>query len=60
MIWVKHRLKDERLLITEYTNSEENGPLVKIGNGYYGLGILYLAYVFLDGSPCGVENWMKK
>ncbi len=36
-------------LITGFISSENNGELVRIGNGYN-------EYDFLDGSPCGVKE----
>lgn len=56
LIWVKQKDKDERYLITGFVKSEQSGQLVKIGNGYFGLGVLFEHYEFLDGSPCGVEK----
>lgn len=58
LIWVKPRKKgnNERYLITEYIDNEENGQLVKIGDKYYGLCLLFAGFKFLDGSPCGVEK----
>lgn len=37
-------------------NNEGNGQLVKIGDKYYGLKVLFDSFEFLDGSPCGVEK----
>lgn len=56
LIWVKQKDKDERYLITGFVKSEQSGQVVKIGNGYFGLGVLFEHYEFLDGSPCGVEK----
>lgn len=56
LIWVKQKDKDERYLITGFVKSEQSGQVVKIGNAYYGLGVFFDHYKFLDGSPCGVEK----
>lgn len=56
LIWVKTKDKDERYLITGFVKSEQSGQLVKIVNAYYGLGVFFDHYEFLDGSPCGVEK----
>ena len=56
LIWVQRKDKNEKFLITGFTSTEENGELVKIGRGYYGLGVLFDHYTFLDGSPCGVKE----
>lgn len=56
LIWVKQKDKDERYLITGFVKSEQSGQLIKIGNSYYGLGVFFDHYEFLDGSPCGVEK----
>lgn len=57
LIWVKPSTKgnNERYLITGYIDNEENGQLVKIGDKYYGLCVLFENFQFLDGSPCGVK-----
>lgn len=56
LIWVKTKDKDERYLITGFVKSEQSGQVVKIGNAYYGLGVFFDHYEFLDGSPCGVKK----
>jgi hypothetical protein len=56
LIWVKLKGKNDRGLITGYIDNEGNGQLVKIGDKYYGLGVLFEDFQFLDGSPCGVEK----
>lgn len=58
LIWVKPSKKgnNERYLITRYIDNEENGQLVKIGDKYYGLCVLFAGFQFLDGSTCGVEK----
>lgn len=55
LIWVKPKSKNEKHLITGFTYSVENGQLVKIDNAYFGLGVLFRDYEFLDNSPCGVK-----
>ena len=57
LIWVKSSEKgnNDRYLINGYIDNEENGQLVKIGDKYYGLCVLFAAFKFLDGSPCGVK-----
>jgi hypothetical protein len=55
LIWVKLKGKNDRYLITGYIDNEENGELVKIGDKYYGLCVLFAGFQFLDGSPCGVK-----
>ena len=56
LVWVQRKDKNEKFLITGFTSTEENGELVKIGRGYYGLGVLFDHYTFLNGSPCGVQE----
>ena len=60
LIWVKLKSSiksnNDRGLITGYIDNEGNGQLVKIGDKYYGLGVLFEHYEFLNGSPCGVEK----
>lgn len=56
LIWVRQKIKNERYLITGFVKSEQSGVCVKIGNAYYGLGVFFDHYEFLDGSPCGVEQ----
>lgn len=60
LIWVKLKSSiksnNDRGLITGYIDNEGNGQLVKIGDKYYGLKVLFDSFEFLDGSPCGVEK----
>jgi hypothetical protein len=60
LIWVKLKSSiksnNDRGLITGYIDNEGNGQLVKIGDKYYGLCVLFEDFQFIDGSPCGVEK----
>lgn len=58
LIWVKSSIKgkNDRYLITGYVDNEDYKQLVAIDDKYYGLGVLFENFQFLDGSPCGVKD----